>query len=363
MDLITKNIIDTLKSKALEGIFYARAGLYLAESYPLVYLDQWIQKGNLKKPKEGLSEKELLEEVMQLIKNDVENINSGVYGLSAVRIENPVTHVKNLFKVYKDSVLVSKKKKAKKSKVFSEEALKKMESLPEYYQRNFHFQTDGYLSETSAEIYNHQVDILFRGTADAMRRLILKPMVQLLGPERRLQILEVGCGTGVSTYPIANTFHKSRIRAVDLSEDYIAYCNKEHKDLKTVSFVMGQAENLSSIKSESQDAWCSTFMFHELPKEVRIATIQEAKRVLKPGGYIFIADSIQLHDRPDLKSIIDVFPKRFHEPFYKNYAQNPLEDMLGYEGFVDVESSSGFVTKVCWGKKPEAEIIDSNVIP
>ncbi len=350
-NFLQKSLIDTVKAKALEGAFFARSGLYVIESYPLLYLDQWIQNGKFKKPDGGLSEKDLFEEVKGLIQQDVENINSGVYGLSAVRIENPLTHIKNLYRVYRDSVLVSKKKKEKKSKVFSEGAKQKIESLPDYYRRNFHFQTDGYLSEESAEIYDHQVDILFRGTSDAMRRLILKPMVENLGSERRLQILEVGCGTGISTFPVANTFKKSRIKAIDLSEDYINYCNKEHQNLKSVSFVTGSGEDLSSTKSESQDAWCSTYMFHELPKDIRVKVISEAMRVLKPGGFIFIADSIQFHDRPDLKEIIDFFPKNFHEPYYKNYALTPLEDLLKDCGFQNVTSKSGFVTKVCWGQK------------
>ncbi len=354
MEVNIKSVLETLKSKALEGAFFARAGLYFAESYPLIYLDQWIQYGKLQKAPEGLSEKELFEEVKNLIQSDVENINSGVYGLSAIRIENPLTHIKNLFRVYKDSILVSQKKKEKKSKVFSTSAQEKVEGLPAYYKRNFHFQTDGYLSQESAEIYDHQVDILFRGTADAMRRLILKPMVECLGSERRLQILEVGCGTGISTFPIANTFKKSRVKALDLSEDYISFCTKEYRNLKTVSFASGQGENLEFLKAESQDAWCSTYMFHELPKEVRIDVIKEAYRVLKPGGFIFIVDSIQHHDRPDFKPIMDIFPKNFHEPFYKNYVQTPLEDLVKDVGFQNVKSKTGFVSKVCWAQKPSA---------
>lgn len=351
MELTTRHVIDVIKARALEGIFWARAGLYLAESYPLVFLDQWIQHKKIQRPTDGLSEKELFQEVKELIHKDVENLNHGIYPLSAIRIENPITHVKNLVKVYKDSVLVSQKKKNKKTKIFSEGAKNKIKQLPKYYQRNFHFQTDGYASQESAEIYDHQVDILFRGTADIMRRLILKPMVECLGAKLRHQILEVGCGTGISTMPLANTFSQSRIKAVDLSEDYISFCKNEYKSLKKISFQSGAGENLLFIKTESQDAWCSTYMFHELPYEIRIEVIKEAWRVLKPGGYIFIADSIQMHDRPDLKKIMKSFPQRFHEPFYKNYVEVPLEELLKKNGFDFIQTDHGFVTKVCWGKK------------
>ena len=46
--------------------------------------------------------------------------------------------------------------------------------------RNFHHQTDGYLSDFSASIYDLQVEILFNGSADSMRRRIIKPIKDCL---------------------------------------------------------------------------------------------------------------------------------------------------------------------------------------
>ena len=50
---------------------------------------------------------------------------------------------------------------------------------PDYYLQNFHHQTDGYLSDHSAGIYDIQVEILFNGSADAMRRRIIKPLKEV----------------------------------------------------------------------------------------------------------------------------------------------------------------------------------------
>lgn len=353
MELLSPDILQKIKSKALESAFVARAGLYFAEGFPLIYIDQWIQHGELKLPEQRLSDKELFNEVVGLIKQDVKNIDSGLYDLSVIRVENPMTHIRNLFKIYKDSIRVSKNKKQKKSKEFSAKALEKINQVPEYYRRNFHYQTDGYLSEESAQIYDHQVDILFRGTSDAMRRLILKPMVKALGKKKRLNMVEVGCGTGISTYPVVNTFKNAHIKAVDLSEDYIEFCRQEHKGYKNINFIVAKGESLDFLQSSSQDAWFSVYMFHELPKKARQEMLKEAYRVLKPGGYIFIADSIQMHDRPDLKVIMETFPKNFHEPFYKNYSQTPLEALLQEAGFNEVDSYHQFITKVAWAQKPK----------
>ena len=48
---------------------------------------------------------------------------------------------------------------------------------PRYYLRTFHWQTDGWLSERSARLYDFGVEFLFGGTADIMRRMAIPPVV------------------------------------------------------------------------------------------------------------------------------------------------------------------------------------------
>jgi hypothetical protein len=48
--------------------------------------------------------------------------------------------------------------------------------LPDYFLQNFHYQTDGYLTEHSAKLYDTQVEVLFSGSANAMRRQCLVPL-------------------------------------------------------------------------------------------------------------------------------------------------------------------------------------------
>lgn len=70
------------------------------------------------------------------------------------------------------------------------------ELYPDYYLQNFHHQTDGYLSDHSAELYDLQVDILFNGSADSMRRRLIAPLKRGLKrfsdrPDASLRILDV----------------------------------------------------------------------------------------------------------------------------------------------------------------------------
>src|ERR1700692_632201 len=72
------------------------------------------------------------------------------------------------------------------------------ENLPRYFRQNFHFQTDGYLSEKSAKLYDFQVEALFAGTADAMRRQAFVPVAKFLEDRdaKKTTLLDIGAGTG-----------------------------------------------------------------------------------------------------------------------------------------------------------------------
>src|SRR5512132_3680726 len=59
-------------------------------------------------------------------------------------------------------------------------------------------QTGGYLSERSAKLYDQQVEVLFIGSADAMRRQALVAIGAYVRRRRGLPLtyLDVACGTG-----------------------------------------------------------------------------------------------------------------------------------------------------------------------
>ena len=50
------------------------------------------------------------------------------------------------------------------------------ELYPEYYRSTFHFQTDGWMSSWSADVYETATETLFVGGQDAMQRTALVPL-------------------------------------------------------------------------------------------------------------------------------------------------------------------------------------------
>lgn len=232
-----------------------------------------------------------------------------------------------------------------------------VERYPSYYARNFHYQSQGYLGHRSALLYDLQVELLFGGTADAMRRRAIPPLVHFarsVGATRAqpLRVLDVGCGTGHFLRMLGAALPgKARLFGLDLSPYYIARARELMPRDLDVSLVCDNAERLPFLDA-SFDAATSIFLMHEVPGDVRARVLSELLRVVRPGGRVVVADSLQLSDAPELQREILAFPSRFHEPYYKGYVNDDLSGRLVQAGFEVLETSLAFLTKIAVAQKP-----------
>lgn len=224
--------------------------------------------------------------------------------------------------------------------------------FPAYYRQNFHYQSDGWLSEDSAEIYDHQVEALFTGAADAMRRLALAELVREVqgSDQRQVQILDLACGTGRFMSQIMSAMPKLRLTGLDLSPPYAEAARKNVRHWNHVEVVEGKAEALP-FDDASFDHLISVYLFHELPPRIRPQVIAEAARVLKPGGTFIIADSLQFGDNEGADGFLEYFPEGFHEPYYKGYLSWAFDPHMEAAGFTAERLQLAFLTKVrVWRK-------------
>ena len=232
------------------------------------------------------------------------------------------------------------------------------EDYPDYYLQNFHHQTDGYLSEHSAEIYDLQVEILFNGTADSMRRRILSPLKTglkkyLFKDSKKVKILDIATGTGRTLQQIQSALPQVELYGLDLSGSYLKQASKylSSRNGDIVQLIKGNAEKMP-FESESFHALTCVFLFHELPREARQNVLNECFRLLKPDGTLIIADSIQIEDSPKFTPIMENFHKFFHEPYYRDYIVDNINLRLEKSGFSSITSESHFMTKVWKANKP-----------
>ena len=232
------------------------------------------------------------------------------------------------------------------------------EGYPRYYTQNFHHQTNGYLSDMSANMYDLQVEILFGGTADAMRRRILAPLQQGLRAfapmtPRQTRVLDVACGTGRTLKMLRAALPQASLFGTDLSPAYLRKANQllSQNPGELPQLLQANAESLPYLDNQFHGV-TSVFLFHELPATARQHVIDECFRVTRPGGVFVICDSIQVSDSPEFKSVMENFPVLFHEPYYRHYTTDNLSERLEKAGFTSVSTEVHFVSKYWVARKP-----------
>lgn len=293
-------------------------------------------------------------ELRALFQRDWENIERGYYATPSGSIADPMAMIDQSRRFFRDLTDETAPRRTKDSAQVMTATRRKY--YPRYYLQNFHYQTDGYLSEKSAKLYDFQVETLFAGAADAMRRQALVPLYHVLigKDQRKTELLDVACGTGSFLTFVKENYPRLKVTGLDLSPDYLREAETSLKSWRDVTLRKANAEHMP-FDDESFDIVTSIYLFHELPPYVRSVVAKEIARVLKPGGSFIFFDSIQYGDQDGLDRILELFPERFHEPYYSSYAKTDLRKL-----FTDLQlkfdsERLAFLSKAVTFRKPFAE--------
>mgnify|MGYP001545100165 CR=1 FL=1 len=295
----------------------------------------------------------LRREMLALFRRDWANIEAGIYKLPRDVIPNPFERLGQSLRFFADLPRVERRRRHEFRREPVGHAL--AEGLPNYYLQNFHYQTDGYLSAESAELYDTQVEVRFTGAADAMRRQALVPRAAAIAgsPSRALKLVDVACGTGRFLGFVKQNWPRLAVTGIDLSRAYLAQARRHLAEWGRVELKQGAAEALP-LEDASVDLLTCIFLFHELPAKVRIAAAREFARVLRPGGRLVLVDSLQTGDRPEFEPLLKGFPATFHEPYFADYCRTVLAALFAEAGLGLVSSDLAFLSKVLVFEKSPA---------
>jgi ubiquinone/menaquinone biosynthesis C-methylase UbiE len=291
-------------------------------------------------------------DMAELFLQDLANVEAGVYPLPVDHDGSWATllHRSRLFFEDLPEIHLRRKRRAK-TEVLTDERRGKR---PRYYLQNFHFQSGGWMTDDSAERYDTQVEILFNGTANAIRRQALPQLREVFAgrDQRKLRLLDIGCGTGRFLASVKQVWPRLPTLGLDMSEAYIRHAKGElNRWAWTTGFIVGKAEAIP-LPDNSQDALTSVFLFHELPPKIRRIVFSECARVLKPGGRLVLVDSLQRGDRPDYEGLLELFPQNYHEPYYESYTSEDFCALGADCGLAHTRTVNAFVSKVMVFDKP-----------
>ena len=292
---------------------------------------------------------ELLADARALLMADATAVREGLYPVGNEEAASPLEHLRRLRDMFQDLPdLVGRRKERDATTVRAVAD----EELPDYFTQDFHFQTGGYLTEGSARLYDVQVETLFYGAAAAMRRAGLRSIAHFMQgrDQRQVALLDVACGTGRFLKDVRRAYPAMQLTGLDLSTAYLQEAERFLGRLRPVRFINANAEAMP-LEDASQDIVTCIFLFHELPPDVRRVVTRDIARVLKPGGLFVFTDSLQMGDKPNWDGLLEAFPVRFHEPYFRSYAIDDLDGMFAAEGLEAHEEELAFLSKVMVRRK------------
>jgi len=152
---------------------------------------------------------------------------------------------------------------------------------------------------------------------------LTKRQLELIEPSRPGRILDVGCGTGISTMALQQAMagRSPNIYAIDISERMLVRARERCKTLPAVYFIRGDAEKLSSYFHESFDAIFYTASIFLLPGFAE--SLRQACHLLVPGGVLSISYYAGLFDGNGKDAVRKAFPDQKYQ-----YGAVPIVELV-----------------------------------
>lgn len=297
------------------------------------------------------SPERLMRDLTTVFQEDLAAVEAGHYPMPRDRDGPPLEMIRRSRLYFADLPSATERRTERRGdEVYSAELKDK---LPAYFLQNFHYQTGGYLTEESAELYDLQVDVLFSGSTNAMRRQCLVPLAEFMRgrDQRKVKLADIACGTGRFLDAVKQAYPRIQAVASDLSEAYLTEAKEYLEPWTGIDYAPANAETLPFADEELDVVTC-IYLFHEVPPKVRRIIAAEFFRVLKPGGRLIFMDSLQLGDTAGYDGMLESFPLNFHEPFYGSFIKEDLGALFSEAGLVPVREKPAFMSKMVVCDKP-----------
>jgi demethylmenaquinone methyltransferase/2-methoxy-6-polyprenyl-1,4-benzoquinol methylase len=141
--------------------------------------------------------------------------------------------------------------------------------------------------ESAPKRYDRGIRILKFGKLD----LAYDRMMSYVEEEDK--VLDLGCGTGALTLRAAKK--GANVKGIDINSQMLEIARKRAIEANLMHnlelYEMGVVE-IAKEKSESYNVVMAGLFFSELTKDELVYALKEVKRILKPEGFLLIADEV-----------------------------------------------------------------------
>ncbi|MBS3775537.1 MAG: methyltransferase domain-containing protein [Bacteroidales bacterium] len=150
---------------------------------------------------------------------------------------------------------------------------------------------------------------------------IRKKVVELAQSYNPSTIIDICCGTGNQLkYLKKSGFHN--VTGIDISQSMLQQVEKGGEPIKCDK----QDATELAFRDNHFDMGIISFALHEKPADIARKIVDEARRVIQPGGYLIVVDYTFENDaKPYVKfavRIVERLAGKEHHRHFKNYIQN-----------------------------------------
>ncbi len=194
--------------------------------------------------------------------------------------------------------------------------------IPQYLSDTYWW---AYLHPTAVKIFERQwlVNCILWGNFTKLRDLALSPM----GNPITGKTLQIACVYGDFTPHIETRLSQTaHLDVVDVAPIQLSNLQKKLAANSRIKLHHQNAANLS-FRSDNYDNVILFFLLHEVPEDTRRTIIQEALRVMRPGGKLIIVDYHKPHALNPIKWVMIPILKLL-EPFALGLWQRDISDYL-----------------------------------
>jgi ubiquinone/menaquinone biosynthesis C-methylase UbiE len=152
------------------------------------------------------------------------------------------------------------------------------------------------------------------------------------------RILDMGCGVGHNTVPLAAAFPRAKVFGIDVGAPLLRYAHLRAEGLgHEVHFVQDNAEH-TRFEDASFDLVVSQIILHETSSAATARIIAESRRLLRPGGVaVHLEVPLRAEDGDDFDQVMWLWEQHYNaEPNIAGVMDDDLAGIMRQAGFAEV---------------------------
>jgi ubiquinone/menaquinone biosynthesis C-methylase UbiE len=228
---------------------------------------------------------------------------------------------------------------------------------PAYVKHPIHIQPGGYGGDPLVGYWYHHASNVFFVGANTQDEYHLSLAAATRGPEdgKLARAIDIGCSIGQLTVALKERFPATQVYGLDVAAAQVRYAHKRAAELGVeCHFVQRLAED-TKFPDGHFDVVTAFLLFHEVSLDAGEKIVQEAFRILRPGGVFNVFDfPTGMKPDPFFRYFMDVDSNDNCEPYSVPFTGSDFDALLQRAGFkIERGTQDIMLARTTYATKPQ----------